>query len=527
LPFIALQALTRFACFHNDYYSNIESTISHLHSLQIRFWPCYDLWLSLCPQMASLGHEFFRSHRHSFTVLILVILSHSVISSDSDCGRSVSGGCSAHFVIDEEIRDDSSFTLSVVAASRNDDFGRGSGSCNANVADGHPLDAEVLRSANEGLSAVDRTFNWVDVWACMALRHRVSLELVLVDWATDTSSGRLPLVRVFANRNGGRGIHFCNDTSLEPQTDIVLRIITVPPSFANSVPNEFNLTMLEHHAKNVGLRRARGRWLLVNNPDTLPSPDIMPFVKKANNQWPQSSAAFYRAHRMALSLSPTIALAPTLPADVRMSRLERMLELSLVSNSASLETDDSASDWEGNVLDTDSYGWDYPIILGDDSCLDGPPILNMSLTHSATIDEVLHRLGPSRQIYSMASGDFVMMSRQAMRAVGGYIQVAQNWNMDSFMLCQAIGTGLHQVILSLPCAVIHQYHPRTRYYSSFSKQMFPEFSDNIVTHSGICNRMLCMGGKYHMNDANCVHKHDTSHSMGWGFPDENFDDFVM
>jgi hypothetical protein len=463
---------------------------------------------------------------HRFGNLVLFVsLSHLLIVLGANCSRSISSGCSANFVIDDKARDDSEFTLSVVAASRNDDFGRGSGSCNANVADGHPVDTETLRSANEGLSAVQRAFNWVDVWACMALRHRVSLELLLVDWATDTNSGRPPLAHVFSNREGGAGIHLCSDSSHETHPNIVLRIITVPMAFLHAIPNPFNLTMLEHHAKNVGLRRARGRWLLVNNPDTLPSPDIMPFVKKANMQWPNSSSAFYRAHRMSLTLAPTIALAPTLSPDVRVSRLERMLEISLVSNKASYDLDGQSLGWEGDAFD--SVGWDYPIILGDDSCLDGPPPLNMHVTNSSTLDEVLRRLGPSQQLYSMASGDFVMMSRQAMRAVGGYVQVAQNWNMDSFMLCQAVGSGLHQVILSLPCAVIHQFHPRTQYYSSFAKQMYPEFSDNIVTRSGMCNRMLCSGGKYHMNEAACVHKDDVSETLGWGYPDHNFDDSVV
>jgi hypothetical protein len=465
--------------------------------------------------------------RTSVPTVLLLFCTHFLVVLGTNCSADATSGCSAHFVLDDKTRDDSEFTLSVVAASRNDDFGRGTGSCNANVADGQPVDAETLRSVNEGLSAVHRAFNWVDVWACMALRHRVSLELVLVDWATDTHDGRLPLAHVFSNREGGTGIQLCSDHSLEPPPAIVLRVITVPLSFTHTIPNPFNLTMLEHHAKNVGLRRARGRWLLVNNPDTLPSPDIMPFVKQANNGWPDSSAAFYRAHRMALALPPTIALSPVHSADVRVSRLERMLEMSLVTNKASLDLDDDSSSWAGDVLDREQVGWDYPIILADDSCLDGPPVLNMDYTNSSTLDDVLRRLGPSRQLYSMASGDFVMMSRQAMFAVGGYVQVAQNWNVDSFMLCQAVGSGLHQVILSLPCAVIHQFHPRTRYYSSFAQQMYPEFRDNIVTHSGVCSRMLCKGGKYHMGDSTCVHRHDVSHSAGWGYPDHNFDDAVV
>jgi hypothetical protein len=226
----------------------------------------------LCFGCMATFARFFLSALFSVSLLLL----HPPRVSGTDCSSTFDSGCSSHFVQDDASLDDSTFTLSVIAASRNDDFGRGEGSCNAHVADGRALDAEAARSATEvalprqnrkpatnfmpqGLSAVDRAFNWVDVWACMALRHRVDVELLLVDWASDVRGGRLPLSAVFANRDGG-AIHMCSDSSLTPPPVIALRIITVPQSFTESIPNPFNLTMLEHHAKNVGLRRARGRW---------------------------------------------------------------------------------------------------------------------------------------------------------------------------------------------------------------------------------------------------------------------------
>jgi len=60
----------------------------------------------------------------------------------------------------------------------------------------------------------------------------------------------------------------------------------------------------------------------------------------------------------------------------------------------------------------------------------------MEFTNSTTLAQVLRRLGPSQQLSSMASGVFVMMSRQAMAAIGGYVLVDQNWNMDSSMMCK-------------------------------------------------------------------------------------------
>ena len=71
-------------------------------------------------------------------VLLLLLLSPLLLAaaSPSHCAGSFDTGCHARFEQDDAAGDDSTFTLSVVAASRNDDFGRGEGSVNAHVADG-------------------------------------------------------------------------------------------------------------------------------------------------------------------------------------------------------------------------------------------------------------------------------------------------------------------------------------------------------------------------------------------------------
>ena len=71
-------------------------------------------------------------------LLLLLLLSPLLLAaaSPSHCASSFDTGCHARFEQDDAAGDDSTFTLSVVAASRNDDFGRGEGSVNAHVADG-------------------------------------------------------------------------------------------------------------------------------------------------------------------------------------------------------------------------------------------------------------------------------------------------------------------------------------------------------------------------------------------------------
>ena len=43
--------------------------------------------------------------------------------------------------------------------------------------------------------------------------------------------------------------------------------------------------------------------------------------------------------------------------------------------------------------------------------------------------------------------------------MGGYHQVPSTTHLDSLLVCKARGMALRQVVLLLPCAVLHQSHP--------------------------------------------------------------------
>eukprot|EP00668_Euglena_longa_P036410 GGOE01046798.1.p1 GENE.GGOE01046798.1~~GGOE01046798.1.p1 ORF type:complete len:360 (-),score=19.14 GGOE01046798.1:114-1193(-) len=112
-----------------------------------------------------------------------------------------------------------------------------------------------------------RTQQQVHNIANLALCHNLSIEHIVVDWNPDLS--RPPL-----------------STTLECAAYHHVRLLTVSTTqhaYALNVSgclNEKTREMMELHAKNVGIRRARGQFLLVLNNDDLLSSAFLQFLAK-------------------------------------------------------------------------------------------------------------------------------------------------------------------------------------------------------------------------------------------------------
>jgi hypothetical protein len=128
------------------------------------------------------------------------------------------------------------FHLSVVATSRNDDHGGG-----------------LLR----------RMQHFVNGLAEQARRHRLSIELILVEW--NPPPDRPPLADALRWP--------------EPRTNCVIRIITVPSALHIRLKHADQLPLFQMIAKNVGIRRARGRYVLATNIDILFSDSMMRYLR--------------------------------------------------------------------------------------------------------------------------------------------------------------------------------------------------------------------------------------------------------
>jgi len=125
--------------------------------------------------------------------------------------------------------------LSVVAASRNDDHGGG-----------------LLR----------RMQAFLDNFLGQCRRHRLDAELLLVEWNPPTDRPRLAdALRWPADLRPG-----------------AVRIFEVPNEVHRRFAHADQLSLFQMIAKNVGIRRARGRFILAANIDLLFSDELMAFL---------------------------------------------------------------------------------------------------------------------------------------------------------------------------------------------------------------------------------------------------------
>lgn len=125
--------------------------------------------------------------------------------------------------------------LSVVATSRNDDHG-----------------GTLLR----------RMQIFVDGLIAQCRRHHLAAELILVEWNPPANRPRL-----------AQALRWPLDTG-----PCQVRVIEVPESIHRRFRHSRNLPLFQMIAKNVGIRRARGQFILATNIDILFSDELMAFI---------------------------------------------------------------------------------------------------------------------------------------------------------------------------------------------------------------------------------------------------------
>ena len=128
----------------------------------------------------------------------------------------------------------------------------------------------------------------------------VSVEVILVCWADslhqapgmegqgEGGTGNISLLEALgfvarSRRVGSEGVVAAEEEYVDKEdywhdANVQLRFLVVPPEAHESVYNPLRLGLLQYVSKNVGMRRARGRWTLVTNADCLLASDLLRFI---------------------------------------------------------------------------------------------------------------------------------------------------------------------------------------------------------------------------------------------------------
>lgn len=286
--------------------------------------------------------------------------------------------------------------LSVVAASRNDDHG------------GDPL---------------IRTQIFIKNLARQCEKYRLPAELIIVDWNPVPDRPGLAAVLNLPVES----------------TFVQARTVTVPRLLHQRLKYAERLPFFQMIAKNVGIRRATGQFVLATNIDILFSDELMQFIARQQ-------------------LDPK-----------KQYRVDRYDIESGLSQQATLE-------------ETLEYAWSHPIRahrryqpdrlvqhlyareLFKRSCVPAQDFRGKGENVTVVEEEGVWQIMPERSVdmnylHTNACGDFTLMSRDAWFSIRGYPEFeAFSFNIDSIGILAAHYAGYEEVALLPPCVCFHIEH---------------------------------------------------------------------
>ena len=267
-----------------------------------------------------------------------------------------------------------------------------------------------------GGGLLPRTQRHIDALIELANRYRLLSEIVIVEW--NPRQDRAPF---------RESLRWPDDLG-----HVCLRFFEVPAEIHRTLPNADRLPIFEYIAKNAGLRRARGRFLLATNPDLFYSPALVRWLARAS----LSRERFYRVDRRDLS--------EEIPTDLSLSRRLRFCSQHVAHVHA----------FFGSYRPGDADGGrrlrdEYDRCVHDTASAERP---------TDTLDARL--ILPADGLHRNAAGDFFLMERRWWHRLRGYPELYTHAHIDAILCWVASSAGLVQEILPSRCHLYHQAHHR-------------------------------------------------------------------
>ena len=248
----------------------------------------------------------------------------------------------------------------------------------------------AARNDNYGGDFFHRFQVFLNAFIKLREKYNLNAEVIIVDW------------------NHVEGSNKISESLVLPEGVLPdnIRIITVPSDIHLQIPNSDRMPMFEYIAKNVGIQRAKGRFVLATNPDILFSEEIFAFL--SSNQL--SPECYYRANRFDVLYRIPLNLP-----------VERQLRLCYE-----------------HAFRVNSVEGTMPI--------------------SGILDKQVHLDNSSSKVFTNASGDFFLMAREMWHKLRGYPELKTHSFIDGYICHMAFASGLKQVVLE--GTIFHQEHDR-------------------------------------------------------------------
>jgi hypothetical protein len=249
----------------------------------------------------------------------------------------------------------------------------------------------TTRNDDHGGGITQRMMHCFNSLAEQAKRIELPIELVVVEW--NPPPDRPPLA----------------EAGLFPPMNPWLqgRVITVPADYHQALPNADKLPLFQYIAKNIGLRRARGTFVLCTNVDIILSTPLADFLGRRS----LADGRVYLADRWDVEAA---AIAPDIEEGRRQALfVERMTKAFLrYSNLSRAAIDEDCTD---------------------------PSSLPALAAAAVRLDEIERHRTRAPYIWHMnACGDFTLMARSDWFSLRGYPEwPIHSWSLDSILLMRA------------------------------------------------------------------------------------------
>lgn len=305
------------------------------------------------------------------------------------------------------------YQLSVVATSRNDDHGG---------------------------SLTYRMQHFVNGFIAQCKRHQLRAELILVEW--NPPEDRPPLAEALdfpANKGP------CD-----------IRIIRVPREIHLQFKYAQQLPLYQMIGKNVGIKRARGRFVLATNIDILFSDEVIRFMCSKLRR-----GCLYRADRL--------DIPDRLPAVTAFEELLAFCQNNYFRINGKFGTQKVAG---------------APFVVESQDKISLLPALGRMYQRVLSMMTKLCKQVIPCHLHTNGCGDFTLLSSQDWQHLRGYPEWDLfSFHIDSVLLYQAYYHGIHEIDLPRKMAVYHIEHgPGSGYSAEAAHMLFRRLEEKGVPY---------------------------------------------
>jgi hypothetical protein len=265
----------------------------------------------------------------------------------------------------------------------------------------------VSRNDDHGGTLLVRMQHFIDCLSEQVNISQVPVELILVEW--NPPKDRPSLERALSLPG--------------PSQYFIVRIITVPYEVHKKFQNSDKLAIFQMIGKNVGIRRARGQFILATNIDILFSNELIEYISSRQLE----PGKFYRVNR--------VDCESNIPAKVPVGKKLEYCRTHIIRTNGK-----------------------YYLLTGSNLTALFKDILRSPGLIGYYMKNFINKTKIPRLHYN-ACGDFTLMAKEHWHTLRGYPELEMfSLHIDSLFLICASYSGLNEEVLRSPKEIYHIEH---------------------------------------------------------------------